>query len=165
MISSDGRYVAFESWASNLVVDDYNGTTDIFLYDRQTDQMTLVSQVDAGGAGNMSWRPSISNDGRYVGFKSAATNLVPGDTNWQDDIFVFDRVSGTIGRASVNGAGQEANSVSDAPAVSGDGSKVAFTSYADNLVANDTYGFADVFITDRPSGSIPRPPRRLLHQP
>jgi hypothetical protein len=158
VISSDGRYVAFESVASNLVADDYNGTTDIFLYDRQTDQMTLVSQVDAGGAGNMSWRPSISNDGRYVGFKSAATNLVPGDTNWQDDIFVFDRVSGTIGRASVNGAGQEANSVSDAPAVSGDGSKVAFTSYADNLVANDTYGFADVFITDRPSGSIPPDP-------
>ncbi len=155
VISSDGRYVAFESWASNLVVDDGNGYyTDVFLYDRQTDQMTLVSRAyDGGGAYSSSERPSISHDGRYVGFSSYADNIVAGDYNYSVDAFVYDRVNGTIGRASVNAAGQEGDYASGGAALSGDGSKVAFGSYAGNLVPGDTYGFKDVYVTDRPTGS------------
>ena len=155
VISSDGRYVAFESWASNLVADDANGyTTDIFLYDRQIDQMTLVSRsYDAGTVYSGSERPSISHDGRYVGFTSYADNLVADDFNYSEDVFVYDRVNGSIGRASVNAGGEEGNYTSGGAAISGDGSKVAFGSYADNLVPGDTYGFKNVYITDRPIGS------------
>lgn len=155
VISSDGRYVAFESWADNLVVDDGDGySSDVFLYDRQTDQMTLVSRgYDGGVTYGHSERPTISHDGRYVGFNSYADNLVAGDNNYTTDVFVYDRVNGAIGRASVNAAGQEGNATSGGAALSGDGTKVAFGSYADNLVPGDTYGFRDVFITDRPAGS------------
>jgi hypothetical protein len=154
VISGDGRYVAFESWAGNLVADDFNGsTTDIFLYDRQTGQMTLVSRgYDGAGAGSASMRPSISHDGRYVSFSSYAGNLVADDYGYHEDVFVYDRVTGVISRASVNADGQEGNNTSGGAALSGDGSKVAFGSYADNFVPGDTYGFKDVYITDRPTG-------------
>ena len=155
VISSDGRYVAFESWADNLVVDDGDGySSDVFLYDRQTDQMTMVSRAyDGGVTYGHSERPTISHDGRYVGFNSYADNLVAGDNNYTTDVFVYDRVNGAIGRASVNTDGQEGDATSGGAALSGDGTKVAFGSYAGNLVPNDTYGFKDVFITDRPAGS------------
>ena len=159
VISSDGRYVAFESWADNLVPNDNNHSPDVFLYDRQTDQLTLVSIGPDGGAANgSSEQPSISNDGRYVAFNSYADNLVANDTVWSRDVFVYDRVAGTIGRASVTATGQEADQHSGGAAISGDGSKVAFQSWASNLVAGDTYNIQDVFITDRPIGSLPPDP-------
>ncbi|RPI71233.1 MAG: hypothetical protein EHM45_23865 [Desulfobacteraceae bacterium] len=90
-ISGDGRYVTFSSQAANLVPDDTNLKTDIFVHDRQTGITTRVS-VNAGGhqADNHSARPMISGDGRYVAFESNAANLVPGDTNNRKDIFVTD---------------------------------------------------------------------------
>ena len=81
-ISADGRYVAFESYASNLVSWDTNGYIDIFLHDRQTGSTQCVSLSSDGSQGNNeSWSPSISADGRYVAFASWASNLVSGDTN------------------------------------------------------------------------------------
>lgn len=153
VISSDGRYVAFMSYASNLVPDDFNGTTsDIFLYDRQTGQMSLISRITGDSANNYSYSPTISHDGRYVGFESYADNLGQPDVNWFTDIYVYDRVADTIGLASVNAAGQVGDLWSHSPALSGDGSKITFISGATNLIANDTYGFEDVFVTDRPTG-------------
>jgi hypothetical protein len=91
-ISSDGRFVAFEIYATNLVPGDSNNAYDVFVHDRQTGQTTRVS-VDSGGLqGNgHSSDPSISSDGRFVAFYGFATNLVPGDTNGQPDVFVRDR--------------------------------------------------------------------------
>lgn len=91
-ISSDGRYVAFDSYASNLVSGDTNGVPDIFVHDRQTGQTTRVSVASDGTPGNLdSAGASISDDGRYVAFSSWANNLVSGDTNNFYDIFVHDR--------------------------------------------------------------------------
>lgn len=153
VISSDGRYVAFQSFASNLVPDDGNGgLSDIFLYDRQTGQMALISRNAGGSANGESYSPTISHDGRYVSFESWADNLVQGDQNGYKDIYVYDRVADAIGRASVNAAGQGADLWSHSAALSGDGQKIAFVSGATNFIANDTYGFDDVFVTDRPAG-------------
>src|SRR5207244_1451712 len=91
-ISADGRYVAFQSYATNLVLGDDNGYIDVFVRDRQTGQTTRVSVDSAGLQGNdYSDSPSISADGSYVAFHAAASNLVPGDTNGKEDVFVRDR--------------------------------------------------------------------------
>jgi Tol biopolymer transport system component len=91
-ISADGRYVAFESYASNLVPGDTNDSWDVFVHDRLTGQTTRVSVASDGTQGNgSSWWPSISAEGRYVAFMSDALNLVPGDTNGWADIFVAAR--------------------------------------------------------------------------
>ena len=91
-ISSDGRYVAFWSQASNLVPNDTNGAADVFVHDRQTGQTTMVSVDSAGVEGNSySYGPSISSDGRYVAFESEASNLVPNDTNGTRDVFVHEQ--------------------------------------------------------------------------
>ncbi|MCB8926875.1 MAG: PD40 domain-containing protein [Ardenticatenaceae bacterium] len=79
---ADGRYVAFQSDASNLVSSDTNLATDIFVHDRQTGQTTRVSVASDSSEGNdVSYKPTISADGRYVAFQSYASNLVSGDTN------------------------------------------------------------------------------------
>ena len=91
-LSADGRYVAFTTYASNLVPGDTNGTYDIFVYDRVTGETARVSVSSFGEQGNnTSYEPSLSADGRYVAFYSNASNLVPGDTNVVPDIFVHDR--------------------------------------------------------------------------
>jgi Tol biopolymer transport system component len=151
-ISADGRYVAFASWASNLVPGDTNGRSDIFVHDRVTGQTTRVSVASDGTEGNGdSWGcPSISADGRYVAFASWASNLVPGDTNGRSDIFVHDRVTGQTTRVSVASDGTEGNGDSWwRPSISADGRYVAFPSYASNLVPGDTNGWADIFVAVR----------------
>jgi Tol biopolymer transport system component len=146
-MSGDGRYVAFYSDASNLVAGDANRAQDVFVTDRQTGETTRVS-VGAGGAeaNGDSFAPAISADGRYVVFSSAATNLVDGDTNRANDIFVRDRVAGTTTRISLGPGGVEANGSSYTPAISADGSTVAYTSDATNLVAGDVNSVRDVFV-------------------
>lgn len=88
-ISANGRFVAFWSFASNLVAGDTNGRVDVFVRDRQDGTTTRVSVSAAGVQGNgASYEPAISADGRFVAFHSDATNLVAGDTNGAPDVFV-----------------------------------------------------------------------------
>ena len=159
-ISGDGRFVAFGSEASNLVPGDTNGRRDIFVRDLLSSTTERVS-VDSAGIeansqsdgpgiqGGSSWGPDISGDGRFVAFDSIATNLVAGDTNtcgpfYQSpagacpDVFVHDRLTGETRRVSVDSAGAQANAASTDPAISADGSVVAFFSPAQNLVPGDT---------------------------
>ncbi|MDP9237921.1 MAG: hypothetical protein M3P30_11100 [Chloroflexota bacterium] len=158
-ISADGRYVAFDSFASNLVPGDTNGTGDVFVHDRLTGATERVSVDSAGAQGNddSSGRLSISADGRYVAFFSQASNLVPGDTNDNPDVFVHDRITGVTERMSVDSAGNQGNSYSyQGPSISADGRYVAFDSFASNLVAGDTIGRDDVFVHDRVTGATER---------
>ncbi|MBZ0318924.1 MAG: hypothetical protein K8L91_21090 [Anaerolineae bacterium] len=151
-ISADGRFVAFESSATNLVGGDSNGLSDIFVHDRNTTSTTRVSVATGGtqATGGISNFPAISGNGRFVTFHSGATNLVGGDTNGLDDIFVHDRNAGTTARVSVaTGGTQQLGGGADFPVISSDGRYVAFQSFATNLVAGDTNGVPDVFVHDR----------------
>jgi len=156
-ISANGRYVAFHSDATNLVAGDTNGVSDAFVHDRQTGTTERVSVATGGAEGNgLSIEPSLSADGRYVAFMSAATNLVAGDTNGKRDIFVRDRQTGTTTRVSVSTGGAQANGTPLRPAISADGRYVAFDSDAANLVAGDSNGAYDIFVHDRQTGTTER---------
>jgi hypothetical protein len=151
-MSSDGRYVVFPSDASNLVASDTNGTTDVFVRDRTTDQTIRVSVSSTGVEGNdWSAYPVISADGSTVAFLSAATNLVSGDTNGKYDVFVHDLSSQATYRVSLKSSTSvEGNDDCwGPPSLTSDGSKVAFTSFASNLVSGDANGVPDVFVRDR----------------
>lgn len=150
-ISANGRWVAFESAASNLVVGDTNALSDVFVHDRLTGQTERVS-LDAGGAqlGGFSASASISRDGRFVAFVTASP-AVPEDGNQRFDVFVRDRVAATTERVSVGSGGIEADGSSNCPSISGNGRHVAFYSLATNLVAGDSNGLVDVFVHDRSS--------------
>ena len=149
-ISPDGRFVAFESPASNLVPGDTNSSLDIFVRDTLTNTTTRVSVDSAGNQGlGHSASPSISADGRFVAFYSDATNLVPGDTNNAKDIFVRDTLTNTTSRVSVDSAGNQANEDSENGSISADGRFVAFDSFATNLVPGDNTNNAnDIFVRD-----------------
>jgi Periplasmic component of the Tol biopolymer transport system len=160
-ISADGRYVAFDSWATNLVSGDTNDKPDVFVHDRQTGQTTRVSvSSDGTQANNGANYPSISADGRYVAFESSSTNLVSGDTNSVTDIFVHDRQTGQTTRVSVSSDGTQANGgpgwSGKNSSISADGRYVAFHSYADNLVSGDTNSATDIFVHDRQTGVTTR---------
>lgn len=166
-ISADGRFIAFESAATNLlgVGADTNGAVDMFVYDRQTGEMGRVSvgpgglqaDSDSGALGL-----SISADGRFVAFESEATNLlgVGGDTNGMRDVFVHDRRTGVTERVSVGPGGLQGDLNSDSPSISADGRLVAFNSFATNLLGNgvDTNGGGggDIFVHDRQTGVTER---------
>jgi len=145
-ISADGRYVAFHSYARNLVADDTNYQYDVFVKDTQTGAITRVSTDSSGNqSNNQSYAATVSADGRYVAFHSAASNLVPGDTNGCDDVFVKDTQTGAITRISTDSLGSQGNNVSTAASISADGLFVAFQSEADNLHPDDTSTITDVF--------------------
>lgn len=155
-VSADGRYIAFESAATNLVPGDTNGKLDVFVRDVLTDTTTRVSVSTAGGQGDAnSQEASISADGRFVAFTSYATNLVASDTNAFRDIFVRDMVAGTTTRVSVSSAGVQALGFSEYPAISGNGRYVVFQSSALNLVTPDE-GHSDIFLHDNVTGSTTR---------
>lgn len=156
VISADGRFIAFESSANDLVAGDSNlFRPDIFLHDRDLDNdhlfdesgaiSTILIAVDsAGDQGNgTSKHPTLSADGRYVAFTSTANNLVTGDDNNSDDVFVRDNLSGITSLVSANQ--QLANDDSAVPKLSADGKFIVFISFATNLVANDTNDFHDIF--------------------
>jgi flagellin-like hook-associated protein FlgL len=156
-ISADGRYVAFNSVASNLVSGDTNLGYDAFIKDTLTGITTRVSTNSSGGEGdNDSYVAAISADGRYVAVTSHASNLVSGDTNGVSDAFIKDTVTGMTRRVSTNSSGGEGDSDSYAIAISADGRYVAFTSYASNLVSGDTNGSGDAFIKDTVTGITTR---------
>ena len=154
MLSPDGRFVAFYSEATNLVAGDTNGADDVFLRDRVAG-VTLRVSVGPGGleADGDSYDPVLSADGRFVAFYSEATNLVAGDTNAIDDIFVHDLALGTTVRVSVDSLGAQGDARSIYPSISADGRLVAFHSWATNLVAGDTNAVSDVFVHDLVNGT------------
>jgi len=155
-VSSDGRYVAFESYASNMVAGDSNGMWDIFVRDRQTGQTSLVSVGTAGQSNNNSHEPSINASGRYVAYESLASNHAGVDTNGQYDIFVRDLQAGQTTRVSVATGGAQAATASAEASISEDGRYVAFKSAAGNLVSGDTNACADIFVHDRQTSQTTR---------
>jgi hypothetical protein len=184
-ISADGRFVTFDSRASNLISADPNPDTnlhvDVFVHDRQLALTRRVSQGTAGEQGDCgSYLPSISDDGRFVAFESCASTLVPGDsnnvcdTNYDGivadncpDVFVRDRDSDTDGifdepgsvtttLVSMGTGGTQGNSRSALAAISGNGRFVAFSSDASNLVPGDTNNATDIFLHDRATGITSR---------
>ncbi|HHH36692.1 MAG TPA: hypothetical protein ENK48_07675 [Gammaproteobacteria bacterium] len=167
-ISADGRFVAFASSASNLVTGDANGRDDVFRHDRDADGngifdepggiATLRVSVDGAGAeaDSSSGSPAISADGNRVAFTSRATNLVPGDTNGVQDVFLRDVAAATTIRVNTDGAGRESaiSASLGAHGLSADGRFVAFTSRAEDLVIADLSRGDDVFVKDTQSGGV-----------
>ena len=158
-ISGDGRFVAFQSFTTNLISGDKNALGDILLRDRQTDVTTRVSVDSAGAEGTGAFPgidgpPSISADGRFITFHSSFTNLVPDDTNicglcftpgCCEDVFVHDTLSGRVERVSVDDAGGQASARSVRPAIAADGKFIAFESDATDLTAGDGNALRDTF--------------------
>lgn len=159
VLSSDGRLVAFSSQSAGFLPAPPLLAPQIFMKNLTSGALTLVSQNAAGERGNdTSIMPSISANGRYVAFVSAASNLVTGDANGLPDIFVRDLQTSTTTRVSVDSSGAEA-SASGAdfpPSISDDGRYVAFASDAANLVTGDTGSFQDAFVHDRMTGTTRR---------
>ncbi len=148
-ISDNGRYVAFAS-VNAFNITDGNGTYDVFLRDTVSNTLTRMSDNNKGRSSNGAsgnsegWGVRISGDGLKVVFESNASDLVSGDGNAVEDVFLRNRSTNKTTRVSVNTAGGSANGASDSPTISSNG-YVAFVSAATNLVANDTNGFLDVF--------------------
>jgi Tol biopolymer transport system component len=159
-LSGDGRRVAFLSSATNFVADDDNGIQDLFVKDLDSGELTLVSRSQDGTVANgHSFAASLSADGRFVAFNSAASNLIPSDTNGTGDVFVKDRLTGQVLLVSADADGTQGNShsqITSASAISPDGRYVVFVSEASNLVAGDTNGWRDVFVKDLLTGAIRR---------
>ena len=152
-LSNDGRYVAFESSASNLVANDNNDSWDMFVHDRQTGQTQRISVSSGGEEGNGDSRsPAISATGRYVAFTSVSDNLVSNDTNDAADVFVMDRDTGIIQLVSVSSSETQGWGGSSDPAISDNGRYIAFYSNSDTLVSGDTNGKFDVFVRDIVAG-------------
>ena len=156
VLSASGQYVAFVSGARNLVRDDTNRLRDVFVRDLRTSWTTRVSTSSTGAESDgPSAKPSISADGSIVVFPSSATNLVAGDRNELQDVFVRDRARGITERLS-DGPTGEANGASLAALVSANGRVVVFSSEASNLVSGDRNGALDVFVVDRAQGMTGR---------
>jgi Tol biopolymer transport system component len=157
LISSDGRYVVFNSYATNLVPGDTNNLTDVFVHDRMTGDTTRVNVSSTGEQANgYSSGAAISGDGRYVVFESFSSNLVPSDNNVAMDVFLHDRQTGETTLVSVDSYGNQGNGDSGGASISADGRYVAFDSEADNLVVGDTNNFSDVFVHDLQTGETTR---------
>ena len=152
-ISADGRFVAFQSLATNLVSSAPGSGAAIYVRDRVAQTTELLCGMQGNGDSSF---PAISANGNFVAFASAASNLVPSDTNGQIDIFVCNRVTGVIERVSLTNGGAQGNGDSILPAINADGTVVGFKSTADNLVSGDTNGVVDVFVRDRSAETTER---------
>ena len=165
-ISGDGRFVVYVSAANNLTGDDTNTVTDVFLHDRDPDQnsvfdenngtTTRISPSGAAAAGSNSNFPSISRNGQYVAYSSFDATLVSSDSNSRQDIFVYTMQSGVTERVSIANGGQQGDGESTFTSLSDDGRYVAFISAATNLVSGDTNSSTDVFVRDRTVGTTVR---------
>ncbi|GAB4145432.1 MAG: hypothetical protein Fur0021_02700 [Candidatus Promineifilaceae bacterium] len=148
-----GRYLTFYSYATNLVPgaagngDYYN----VYLYDHQTRSFTLVSKNPNTGAGGNaeSGQTRISPDGKYIIFKSDATNLVDGDTNNQPDAFLYEVATGHIRRVNMTQSGEQTNGLSRELSICNEGQIITFSTDADNVIPNDTNNARDIFFYDR----------------
>jgi Tol biopolymer transport system component len=163
-VSPDGNYVVFETAADNLVGDDFNGSTDIFLAQPAAPGATVRVSVPSSGGEASGFAPAptsppaVSADGNLVAFESDSSNLVAGDTNGVTDIFVRDRGAGHTERISVAADGTEGNKGSFRPGISADGRFVVFESAASNLLPGgaDSNGVKDIFLRDRQTGELKR---------
>ena len=166
-LSAGGRFLAFQSHATNLASGGLQGAWNVYLRDLVSGQTSLVSVNADGDAGNgLSSDATVSNDGRYVAFYSAASDLVPHDTNGGSDAFVRDLLLGYTSRVSVSRTGQQGNAETNSPAIGADGRLVVFDSAASNLVLGDTNGAYDVFIGPAPAGTTaPTPPTAVAILP
>lgn len=138
-VSADGRHVVFHSQATDLVPGDNNGVTDVFVWDMRDNSVARVSELEDGIGGNSdSYNAAVSADGALVAFVSAADNLVSGDANGKEDIFVKDMRTGAVTLVSGSAAGVAADGNSTRPAIAADGSRVGFDTTATSLFAGDT---------------------------
>lgn len=154
-ISADGRFAVYESTDPDIVPGDTNDARDIFVVDLDTLEHTLVSKSSGGAFGNAgSERAGISADGRFVVFESTASNLVPGDTNGEADVFRHDLLTGKTIRMNVRSNGSQVADGAGSPAISGDGQHVVFESHARNLTRQQTGTWGQVFVRDL-SGAWP----------
>jgi Tol biopolymer transport system component len=147
-ISADGRWVTFVSYAADLTPGDTNSAGDIFVKDRWTGRIDLVSNTGSTQANESSTQAEISADGRFVTLTSTASNLVPGDTNGNSDVFLKDRWTGRIERISVSSAGKQADYSSQGAALSANGRFVAFVSTATNLLPAESPFQNGVYLRD-----------------
>jgi len=155
-ISADGRFVVFSSFANNLVPEPQSSNLQVYLRDRVTGTIELITENAAGQAGDgASVNPSISLDGRFVAFQTNSGNLI-GDGNFESHILVKDRVTGTFERVSATSTGEPADLLSEHPDITPDGRFVAFFSLATNLVPGDTNNRRDIFVRDRLTGTVVR---------
>jgi hypothetical protein len=154
-LSADGRYAVFSSAAPNLVPNDANATSDVFVRDLWNGTNALVSVGTNGTGGDgASWNPVISADGRFVAFASQATNLTGGVTNRKGNIFLRDLHTGTTTLVSANASGQGGNGASINPSINADGRRITYESLASDLVLNDLLNNAsDIFLYDRSLGT------------
>ena len=153
IISADGRFVAFESSQANRDPGDTDWNIDVFVYDRLTGELTIVSRSrDGAPGGEFAEADSISGDGRSIAFSSRASNLVPDDTNHEWDVFLYNRETRETTRASVASDGRQGNGGSVGGALSADGKLLAFSSWATNFVGPDLNRQTDVFVRDLDTG-------------
>jgi Tol biopolymer transport system component len=156
-ITPDGRYVVFESDATNLVPRDTNKHRDVFVRDTKTGRTRIVSVSSRGSQANgASGSATISANGRYVAFDSEATNLAGRDTNDHQDVFRHDMITGATQRISVGRSGSSGSGGGRSPSISAAGTKIAYESWASDLVAHDTNGNTDVFVWSRVSARTVR---------
>ncbi|MEV7192522.1 hypothetical protein AB0N81_12080 [Streptomyces sp. NPDC093510] len=154
-LSPDGRYVVFTSTADDLVRDDPNDLDDVFLHDRDTGRTQRISPTGASYDGlrtHLTYDPAVSGDGRYIAYASGAEDLVAGDTNKRDDVFLYDRKKKTTELAQLTDDGRHGEGDAFAPAFAGDsgGRYLAFTSNASGLTDVEDHALAtDVFLRDR----------------
>ncbi|MEQ1935102.1 MAG: hypothetical protein ABL962_14680, partial [Fimbriimonadaceae bacterium] len=156
-LSADGRFVAFESSANNLVAGDTNGFRDVFLHDRLSAETTRVSVSAASAQGNnSSYDANISGDGRYIVYRSVANNLVLSDTNNNFDVFLYDRLTGAVSMVSLDSLGKQGNRGASDPTISENGRIVSFASDSSGLVSGDTNQGTDLFVKDLLTGNLRR---------
>lgn len=163
-ISADGRYVAFVSNATNLVADQSGGVVaSIYRWDTHTG---VVLRQPVGVDLNFgSVDPSISADGRFVAFASADPDLIAHEIPARSNIFIWDAESGSVHRQPLGVDGKAPNDDSFFPSISGDGTRVAFTSRATNLASDDDSVYRRIYVWDVPSGTVARQPRGVSGGP
>ncbi len=157
MITGDGRYAAFSSFATNITTTGGNGQEQVYLRDRVAKTTTLISVANGGGLGNArSYRGMVSADGRYVAFASQATNLTAGTNPATESIFLRDLVTGTTKRVTVRQPSGTPSPIGGArPYLTPDGSIIAFNSH-DGLLPDDTNGKSDVYLYNVATGALER---------
>ena len=153
-LSDDGRKIVFTSVADDLVPNDTNGSSDVFLFDVTAGTNTLVSAgVDGNPAAGSSFSPALSLGGQLVAFVSTATNLVAGQTNFFANVFLRDLLAGTNSMVSVATNGAPGNGDALMPAISQDGRLVVFVSRASNLATSASASTANAFLRDCTAGT------------